>query len=327
MSKRSTQQPLLTRHPGNPILTAADWPYSVNTVFNPAATTLPDGTTLLLCRVEDRRGHSHLCPSRSQNGIDGWKIDTENRLMPAPVDYPEELWGIEDPRITYLPERDEYAVVYTSYSLGGPGVSLALTPDFKKFRRIGNIMPPSDKDAALFPRRFDDRWALIHRPAGNGALGSHIWLSFSPDLRHWGDHQLILKARQGSWWDAHKIGLSPPPIETDEGWLILYHGIKETASGSIYRLGLALFDLENPAKCLAQGTEWIFGPETPYELSGDVDDVVFPCGTTIGADGDTIHLYYGAADTSIALAIGSIKSMLDWLSEHGSPAEIEGETG
>jgi predicted GH43/DUF377 family glycosyl hydrolase len=272
---------------------------------------------LLLCRVEDRRGHSHLCAARSKNGIDGWQIDASPTLLPDPAGYPEELWGIEDPRLTYVPELQKYAVVYTAYSATGPCVSLALTKDFRTFERYGDIMPPEDKDAALLPRRIGDYWALIHRPMGSA--GAHIWMSFSPDLRHWGSHRLILEARRGAWWDANKIGLSPPPFETPEGWLVLYHGVRHTAAGALYRLGLALFDLETPERCISRGDSWIFGPEEPYERYGDVDNVVFPCGYTIGDDGDTIHLYYGGADTSMALATGSVKGLLDWLKRNGKP--------
>ena len=152
-------EPLLLRHPSNPILSGKDWPYSVNSVFNAGATMLADGTTLLLCRVEDRRGLSHLCAARSKNGVDNWLIDSEPTLMPSPIDYPEEIWGIEDPRITFVPELQQYVVTYTSYSRGGPGVSLALTKDFRSFERYGVIMPPDDKDSALLPRRIDGRWA------------------------------------------------------------------------------------------------------------------------------------------------------------------------
>jgi predicted GH43/DUF377 family glycosyl hydrolase len=319
MPKNNHLKPILQRYKKNPILTAENWPYPMNTVFNAGATLMPDGTTLLLCRVEERRGQSHLCTARSENGIDGWEIDEQPSLLSDPENYPEEIWGIEDPRITFLPELGKYAVAYTAFSRGGPGVSLALTDDFHRFERIGDVMPPWDKDAALFPHRFNGRWALLHRPTTSGH-GAHVWLSYSPDLIHWGDHQLVLEARKGSWWDANKIGLSPPPIETDRGWLILYHGVRDTAAGSIYRLGMALFDLDDPAKCLLRGDEWIFGPEAPYELSGDVGDVVFPCGYTIQPDGDTIFLYYGAADTSIALATGSIREMLNWLESHGRPS-------
>lgn len=312
-------QPLFTRHPGNPILSREDWPYRINSVFNAGATKLADGDTLLLCRVEDRSGLSHLCAARSANGIDGWRIDPKPTLPPSPREFPEEIWGIEDPRITYVPELEQYAVAYTSFARGGPGVSLALTKDFKTFERFGVIMSPEDKDAALLPRRIGGRWALIHRPMT--ALGAHMWISYSPDLRHWGSHKTILEARRGGWWDANKIGLCSPPIETAKGWLMIYHGVRQTASGSIYRLGLALFDLEKPEVCLQRGDSWVFGPEASYERAGDVKDVVFPCGQTIGDDGDTVNVYYGAADSSIALATASIRSILAWLDANSGPPE------
>jgi predicted GH43/DUF377 family glycosyl hydrolase len=307
---------LFIRHPGNPILTRKDWPYPVNSVFNAGATLLPNGDTLLLCRVEDRRGLSHLCAARSANGIDGWRIDPQPTLMPNPREYPEEVWGIEDPRITYVPELQQYAIAYTSFARGGPGVSLALTKDFQSFERYGVIMPPEDKDAALLPRKINGSWALIHRPVTT--LGAHMWISYSLDLQHWGNHKVILQARRGGWWDANKIGLCSPPIETPKGWLVLYHGVRQTASGSIYRLGLALFDIDRPDICMQRGDSWMFGPEADYERMGDVRDVVFPCGQTIGADGDAIHLYYGAADSCMAMATGSIRTLLSWLDAHSS---------
>jgi predicted GH43/DUF377 family glycosyl hydrolase len=312
-------QVLFQRHRANPILTAGDWPYPVHTVLNAGAARLPDETTLLLCRVEDRTGISHLCAARSENGVDGWQVDLQPTLAPDPESCPEETWGVEDPRITFVPELGAYVVAYTAFSQAGPGVSLATTVDFEHFERLGVVMPPDDKDAALFPRRFDGRWGLLHRP--HTGLGSHIWLSYSPDLRHWGGRKLVMSARHGGWWDANKIGLSPPPIETPEGWLIIYHGVRGTASGAIYRLGLALLDLEDPGRCLRRGDSWIFGPEAAYEREGDVDDVVFPCGYTIGADGDTLYMYYGAADTCVALATGSVGALLTWLNEHGKPCD------
>jgi len=295
----------------NFILRVANWPYQINSVFNPGATLLADGTTLLLCRIEDRRGLSHLCAARSANGIDNWIIDSEPTFISDPEHYPEELWGIEDPRITYVPEMEQYAIVYTAYASGGPGVALAFTKDFISFERYGVIMQPEDKDAALLPRRIDGRWALVHRPVG--PTSAHIWISYSADLRNWGGHKKILEARLGGWWDANKIGLSPPWIETSEGWLMIYHGVKHNSSGPIYRLGLALFDLNEPEHCLKRSNEWFFGPEEPYELHGDVDKVVFPGGYTLAPDGDTLRIYYGAADSSIAMATGSVKAMLMWL--------------
>ncbi len=302
---------LFTRHYANPILTRKDWPYPINSVFNAGATLLQNGDTLLLCRVEDRTGMSHLCAARSANGIDDWVVDAKPTLLANPREYPEEKWGIEDPRITYIPELEKYAIAYTSFSRGGPGVSLAMTEDFVTFERFGLVMQPEDKDAALLPRRIGNFWALIHRPVT--ALGAHMWISYSPDLHHWGSHKIMLEARRGGWWDANKIGLCSPPIETARGWLAIYHGVRNTASGSIYRLGLALFDLNTPELCLRRGQCWMFGPEAPYERGGDVSDVVFPCGQTILPDGDTIHLYYGAADSCIALATGRISALLAWL--------------
>ncbi|HEX7319150.1 MAG TPA: glycosidase [bacterium] len=319
MTMDSQSNELIQRHPKNPILTAQDWPYPVNSVFNPGAVLLPDKTTLLLCRVEDRSGRSHLCAARSPNGVDSWQIDPKPTLLPDLDSHPEEIWGIEDPRITNVPELGKYMVAYTSYSTGGPGVSLALTTDFRQFERLGFIMLPPDKDAALLPRRIGGHWALIHRPMTT--FGNHIWLSYSPDLYHWGRHKLILKARRGAWWDADKIGLSPPLIETSKGWLMIYHSVRQTAGGCLYRSGLALLASDNPERCILRSNTWILGPETPYERGGDVPNVTFSCGCTIAPDNDTLNLYYGCADSCIALARMSIKSLLDWLNKNGSSPE------
>jgi predicted GH43/DUF377 family glycosyl hydrolase len=161
---------LFVRSEHNPLLRAEDWPYPVNTVFNAGAARLRSGETLLLARCEDLRGLSHLCAARSADGVTNWRVDPEPTFLPDLKNYPEELWGIEDPRITWVPDQQEYAIAYTAYSAGGPGVSLAFTRDFRELRRMGMIMSPDDKDAALFPRRFDGRWVLIHRPTcGIGA--------------------------------------------------------------------------------------------------------------------------------------------------------------
>lgn len=316
---------LFSRHPANPILTAANWPYAANSVFNAGATQLPNGDTLLLARVEDRRGVSHLTAARSADGITDWRVDPRPTMLSLPESCPEEIWGIEDPRIVWLDDLQRFAITYTAYSRLGPMVALALTEDFKTFERRGPIMSPEDKNAAFFPRKFDGRWALIHRPVPNvpGAK-AHMWLSFSPDLKHWGDHMVLLEARDGAYWDAGKIGLAPPPIETPEGWLIMYHGVRFTPAGALYRLGLALLDLEDPRRVLRRGEEWVFHPEEQYERVGDVADVVFPCGTIV--HGDELRVYYGAADTSIALATAKISDLLAWLRTEGGeahgPAEL-----
>jgi predicted GH43/DUF377 family glycosyl hydrolase len=301
---------LFERHPSNPIIQASDLPYPANSVFNPGVAQL-DGETLLLLRVEDLRGISHLQVARSDNGTNGWRCDAGLLLTPA-RHRTEEIWGCEDPRLTWLPEREEWAIAYTAYSRRGPLVSLAVTTDFQQARRLGPVMPPEDKDAALFPRRIGGRWAMIHRPTPLRG-GAHIWVSFSPDLRHWGDHALLVEARDGAWWDAGKIGLGPPPVETPEGWLLMYHGVHTTASGPIYRLGFALLDLDDPTVVLRRSEEWVFGPRADYEAKGDVDRVVFPCGWVVDSEADQIRLYYGAADTAVALATASYESVLAYV--------------
>ena len=296
------------RSESNPILTAADLPYPANSIFNPGAARVGDETVLLV-RAEDLRGISQLHVARSADGIGGWTFDPEPLLRSDVDRNPEEIWGCEDPRVTWLPEREEWAIAYTAYSRRGPLVSLAMTRDFRTVHRLGPVMPPEDKDAALFPVRFGGRWAMIHRPSPLRG-GAHMWISFSPDLRHWGDHTLLLEARDGAWWDAGKIGLGPPPIQTAEGWLVMYHGVHATGDGPIYRMGLALLDLEDPRIVLRQTDEWIFGPEAPYEITGDVGRVVFPCGWVHDVENDQLYLYYGGADTVIGLATARFSEVL-----------------
>ena len=310
---------LFSRCPQNPILTAEDWPYPANSVFNAAATRY-DGKTLLLVRVEERTGFSHLTRAVSADGVTGWEIDPKPTLQRDP-DRREEVWGLEDPRITWMPELGRFAVAYTAYSACGPVVSLALTRDFTTYERLGMVMPPEDKDAALFPRRIGGLWCMIHRPIENSA---HIWLSYSPDLVHWGGHTIGINAREGGWWDACKVGLSPPPLETDEGWLILYHGVRKTASGSIYRLGLALLDLDDPTRVLRRTSDWVFGPREHYEREGDVDDVVFPCGWILDDKTGELRIYYGAADSRMCLATATLGDLMEYLRHCPQPAHENG---
>ncbi|HOJ84812.1 MAG TPA: glycosidase, partial [Bacillota bacterium] len=216
MIKFEHRRQLFHRYGGNPILSPERWPYPANSTFNPGAVR-HNGETWLLVRVEDMRGFSHLTFARSKDGITSWQIDNQPTLMPDPV-FNEEQWGIEDPRIVWLPEREEFAVTYVSFSKDGPMVSLALSRDLHNFVRKGAMLPPEDKDASLFPRLIKDRYVLIHRPIIRGE--AHIWIAFSPDLRYWGDHKILIPVRPGRW-DCTRVGLGPPPIETPEGWLII----------------------------------------------------------------------------------------------------------
>ncbi len=308
MTTKPLDQSLFRRYSGNPILTPEQWPYSANAVFNPGA-ALVNGETVLLVRVEDMRGFSHLTVARSADGRTNWRIDPAPTLQPE-ADVREERWGLEDPRIVHLEGRGDYAVTYVSFSSSGPLVSLALTKDFITFDRIGPLVPPEDKDASLFPRRFGGRYVLIHRPIIRGE--ADVWISFSPDLRHWGDHRVLLPTRPG-WWDSHRVGLGAPPIETPEGWLVIYHGVRMTASGSIYRVGLALLDLEEPWRVRRRSDEWVLGPRKPYEQLGDVPRVTFPSGAIYITETNELRLYYGIADTTVGLATADMSDILDYL--------------
>ncbi len=315
---RYEQAAPIARYAHNPILEAHHWPYPCNVAFNPAAAQLPSGETVLLVRVEDRRGLSHLSVARSADGLTNWQIDPEPALAPGHPDYPEEQWGLEDPRAVWIEDEGVFAITYTAYSENGPLVSLAFTEDFRTFERHGALVPPDDKNAALFPRKINDRWALLHRPtsARPGGTHPHIWMSFSPDLHHWSQPHSIIGTRPGAWWDRQRIGIASPPMETDEGWLLLYHGVRATVSGDLYRVGLALLDLDDPTRVIRRAAPWVLSPQAPYERVGDVPNVVFPCGHTLDPDTGDLRLYYGAADTSVAVATTSTAALLDWLRDH-----------
>jgi predicted GH43/DUF377 family glycosyl hydrolase len=300
---------LFRRHAGNPILSAEDWPYPVNAVFNPAAAVV-DGETVLLARVEDRKGISHLTVARSANGVDSWAIDPQPLLAPDDA-VASEQWGFEDPRIVWIEELDRFVITCTAYGPAGPAVFLATTTDFRSVDRLGIVRQPEDKNAALLPYRIDGRWILFHRPKTQfGGGHGEILLSRSNDLVNWSAPEQVLQPRAGAWWDSLRIGLGPPPVRTEHGWLLVYHGVKETVAGQIYRVGLALVDLEEPTRVLNRLPFWVLAPLAVYERNGDVPNVVFPCGLLQMHDG-TVRLYYGAADSCICLATARFDDLLD----------------
>jgi predicted GH43/DUF377 family glycosyl hydrolase len=299
---------LFTRHTANPILSAGDWPYPVNVVFNAGAAQVGD-TTVVLARVEDLRGISHLTVARSTNGIDGWVIDPQPLL--APEDGVEsELWGFEDPRVVFVPELECWVITCTAYGPAGPAVYLATTEDFHTVVRHGIIRQPEDKNAALLPHRIDGKWVLLHRPKTEFGSRGEILLSRSADLESWSAPEQVMRPREGAWWDAGRIGIGPPPIETEHGWLLIYHGVKEMVGGAVYRVGLALLDRDQPTTVLHRLPEWVLGPDAPYERTGDVPNTVFPCGAIHDPATDVLRMYYGAADTSICLATARLGDLL-----------------
>jgi predicted GH43/DUF377 family glycosyl hydrolase len=301
---------MFERHPDNPLLTADDWPIRVNSVFNPGVCER-DGDTVLICRVEDVRGLSHLWVARSADGIADWKIDEKPFLSPD-QSVMEECWGFEDARVVFVEELGRWVITCTAYGPLGPAVYMATT-DFESVDRRGLIMPPEDKNAALFPRRIGEEWALLHRPTTLHSAARGIWLSRSRDLEAWRHPERVLRSRAGAWWDSSRLGIGPPPVETSDGWMLIYHGVRAAVNGDQYRVGLALLDLDDPTRVLHRSPDWVFGPEAQYERVGDVPNVVFPCGSTYDEVTDTVKLYYGAADTSIALATARRADLLDYL--------------
>jgi predicted GH43/DUF377 family glycosyl hydrolase len=302
---------LFRRDPRNPLLCASDWPYPMNSVFNPAA-TLHNGETVLLCRVEDRRGISHLTVARSADGRTGWRVEPKPLIADDPAD-PTSCWGVEDARVTYVEELGAYLIAYTAYGPGGPCVALAMTEDFQSAEPFGVVMPPEDKNASLLPRRVGDHFVLFHRPVSVISARADVWLSRSVDLRSWTTPEPVMQSRTGAWWDATRIGMGPPAIETPAGWLVVYHGVKQMVNTAIYRVGLVLLDTEHPTRVLRRTTNWVLGPREPYETIGDVPNVVFPTGLVHDPGTDELRLYYGAADTCVAMASSRLSDVLDHL--------------
>lgn len=299
---------LFVRCERNPLITAEDMPYQANTVFNTGAADLGD-EVLLLLRVESCSGRSHLIAARSRDGVTGWEVD-DRALLHAKQGIPYEASGVEDCRLTWIQELDAWLIAYTAFGSDGPGIALAKTRDFRTVERVGLVFPPENKNGVLFPRRFDGSYAMLHRPCRHN--GS-VWLSYSPDLIHWGRHQVVLPVRGGPWWDGVRVGAGLPPIETEKGWLLIYHGVKELAGDPIYRLGAALVDFQEPYRLIGRARRWLLGPKMLYERFGDAANVIFSCGGIVRAG--ELWVYYGAADSSICLAKAKVSDILDMIEE------------
>jgi len=215
---------------------------------------------------------------------------------------PLETYGIEDCRVSLL--NGVYHLTYTQVSENGVGVGLMTTKDWIHFERKGMILPPHNKDCALFEATIHDKYYCLHRPSGIDLGGNFIWMASSPDLKHWGDHTCILKTRKGMW-DSARIGAGAAPIYTPEGWLEIYHGADEK---SRYCLGAVLLDLDNPARVLARSHYPLIEPETDYEKSGFFGNVIFSNGHIVR--GDEITLYYGASDEVICGCTLSVNEII-----------------
>ncbi|NWL88586.1 MULTISPECIES: glycoside hydrolase family 130 protein [unclassified Paenibacillus] len=252
--------------------------------FSDSRVVVKGGKTVMLTSL------SHLRVARSQDGI---HFDIEEQ----PAMFPEnslEAWGIEDPRITRI--GDTYYITYSSVSIRGVGAGLAETKDFRTFRRLGLMLAPENKDVMLFPEKINGRYYTLHRPVPNSFGEPEIWIAESPDLEHWGNHRFLMGlSEQG--WDSARMGGGAVPIRTERGWVMLYHGAD---SKHRYCMGAVLLDLEDPAKVVARSTRPILEPEAEYEVNGFFGGVVFSCGALL--IGDTVRIYYGAADEVMAFA-------------------------
>jgi len=296
---------MLKRYENNPILTAADLPRKAFYILNPGAIKFRD-EYLLLVDVFHIEGGIVFQIARSRNGYD-FKFD------PTPVAWPDSYpdWeenGVYDPRITRI--DDEYFIMYGSHNNHlGTRLGIVKTRDFVHFERVSICSEINNRNGVLFPEKIGGRYCRLERPFGGGEQSPcDMWLSFSPDLIHWGGHRPLMKARPAHW-DHLKIGGGAPLIHVPEGWLCIYHGVSPSADGSIYSLFAAILDYEEPWRVLARSKYPILFPETHYECEGRVANVVFTCNAILEPD-DMVKVYYGAADTCIGLAEARLQDLV-----------------
>lgn len=304
---------IVHRWEGNPMITIEDIPFPCNTVFNAAATKF-NGQYILLLRIEDLTGRSVFALARSD---DGYHFEMQDEPVMTPCRHDGsfceyEKKGIEDPRITEI--DGVYYIMYTAVSKYGSLLALAKTVDFENFERIALISEPENKDGVLFPAKINGKYARLDRPV-TGDLGN-IWLSYSDDLITWGHSRCVMTIRDDHW-DSWRIGTAGPPIKIDDGWLVIYHGVKRASSGPIYRLGAAVLAEDDPSKVQCRSAIPILSPREYYERVGDVNNVVFSCGAIL-EDDNQLKIYYGASDTSICVGTANVNELMQFctISEH-----------
>lgn len=306
---------LVRRYKKNPILTKDDIPYKVETVHN-AGVTKYDGRYIMLFRSHLDNGRSIIGLAQSKDGFNFTASD-EPFMVPSkePAFAEYEALGVEDPRITTL--EGAYYITYSAYSQYGVRIGLAKTTNFKSVERLGFITQADYRNTVIFPEKINGRFVKLDRPHSDISPWS-IWISFSPDLFHWGESKLVMRPVKYHW-DEMKIGPGAVPIKTDKGWLSIYHGVFETMDGCVYRLGAALHALDDPAKILGVGDSWILQPEAPWELVGYVHNVVFTCGAVPEDDG-TLKLYWGGADKVMCVGTAVIDELINLCLNNSRPA-------
>jgi len=297
---------LINRYKNNPILTKDDVPYPVATVHN-AAVVKYAGKYIMIFRSHKLNGRSILGMAVSENGYN-FKVNEKPFMIPANkgIFKEYEAYGVEDPRIIFM--DGEYLITYSAYSRHGVRIGLAKTKDFKTVERFSFITEADYRNVVIFPEKIGDLYARLDRPHSEISPWS-IWISYSPDLKYWGESKLIMKPLQYHW-DEMKIGPGAPPVKTSRGWLSIYHGVFPTMDGCVYRLGVALHDLEDPSKIIAVGDEWILEPEEVYEITGYVHNVVFTCGAVPEDDG-SVKIYWGGADKVMCVGTANLEVLVD----------------
>lgn len=303
----------LWRYSQNPIISRYAIPTS-NSIFNSAVVPFGNGFAGVF-RCDNKAVQMNIHAGFSADGIN-WEI------MLNPIHFntnnPERqqtLYYKYDPRVTLI--DDTYWITWCD-GYCGPTIGIGYTHDFQTFYQIDNAFLPFNRNGVLFPQKIGGRYAMLSRPSDNGhtAFGD-IYISYSPDMKYWGDHRCVMRPTPFdiSAWQCLKIGAGTVPQLTDEGWLVFYHGVILTCNGYRYSMGAALLDADNPSIVRYRTQPYLLAPAEPYELAGDVPNVVFPCASIY--EGNKVAIYYGAADTCVGLAFGYVDEIIDYI-KHNS---------
>lgn len=307
------------RYSKNPIIPRQPKEH-IDRVFNSAVTQY-NGSFIGVFRMEGCDGIPQLYLGHSEDAIN-WSFEDEPISFRTESGEPFSSSYSYDPRIVKI--DDEY---YIQWCLDcfGPVIGLARTKDFKTFIKMENITLPCNRNGVLFPRRVGGKILLLSRPSdlGHTPFGD-IYLSESEDFVYWGRHRHVFGPRK-EWWQALKVGAGPQPIETDEGWLMFYHGVHRNCNSYVYSMGAAILDREQPSKVLYRCKNFLLAPQQPYEVSGFVPNVVFPCGILHDDKTGRIALYYGCADTCIGLAFTTVDEILEYIKANNALGEHDNE--
>lgn len=304
-------------------LDAPVWRYSANPIIdrNPAkgisrifnSAVAPYGDKFIgVFRAETINGRPHLNLGYSDDAI-SWKIEEKGIEFVDEDGQPYQPLYAYDPRLVKV--EDTYYIIWCT-DFYGAALGVAKTTDFKKFVRIENPFLPFNRNGVLFPRKINGNYVMLSRPSDSGHTPfGDIFLSESPDMNYWGKHRHVMSKGGNGWWQNVKIGGGPAPIETSEGWLMFYHGVTGTCNGFVYSMGAVILDLEEPSKVLYRSGNFVLTPEKPYETTGFVDNVIFPCATLQCADSGNIAIYYGAADTCVGVAFTNVEEIVAYIKE------------